>query len=236
MRILYVEDDRAMARSVETMLRSEGFNVYTTDLGEEGIELAKLYDYDLLLLDLQLPDISGFEVIRLLRLSKNNTPILVLSGNALVEAKVKALGLGADDYLTKPFHKDELVARIRAVIRRAKGHTQNSIEVGKLRFNFEARTAWVGDTPLHLTGREYHLLELLVLRRGILVSMETALNHLYGGMDEPETRILAVFIMKLRKKFAEALGTEEEYIETVWGQGYILRDPATRKQTGAAAE
>ena len=127
MRVLLIEDDSAMARSIELMLRSEGFNVYTTDLGEEGIDLGKLYDSDIIVLDLQLPDMSGFEVLKSLRLAKVQTPVLILSGNAIVEAKVKALGFGADDYLTKPFHKDELVARIQAVVRRSKGHPESLI-------------------------------------------------------------------------------------------------------------
>ncbi len=126
MRVLLIEDDSAMARSIELMLRSEGFNVYTTDLGEEGIDLGKLYDYDIIVLDLQLPDMSGFEVLKALRVAKVQTPVLILSGNAIVEAKVKALGFGADDYMTKPFHKDELVARIQAVVRRSKGHASRS--------------------------------------------------------------------------------------------------------------
>src|ERR1700680_2916281 len=122
MRVLLIEDDSAMARSIELMLRSESFIVYTTDVGEEGVDLGKLYDYDLIVLDLELPDMSGFEVLKTLRLAKVQTPILILSGNVIVEAKVKAFGFGADDYMTKPFHKDELVARIHAVIRRSKGH------------------------------------------------------------------------------------------------------------------
>src|ERR1700747_3575328 len=114
MRVLLIEHDRALGRSIELMLRSESFNVYTTDLGEEGIDLGKLYDYDIIVLDLQLPDMSGFEVLKSLRLAKVQTPVLILSGNAIVEAKVKALGLGADDYMSKPLHKDELVARLEA--------------------------------------------------------------------------------------------------------------------------
>src|SRR5215211_6340702 len=124
MRVLLIEDDSATAQSIELMLKSENFNVYTTDLGEEGIDLGKLYDYDIILLDLNLPDMSGYEVLRTLRVAKVKTPILILSGLAGIEDKVKGLGFGADDYLTKPFHKDELVARIHAIVRRSKGHAQ----------------------------------------------------------------------------------------------------------------
>jgi two-component system cell cycle response regulator CtrA len=224
MRVLLIEDDSAMARSIELMLRSEGFNVYTTDLGEEGVDLGKLYDYDIITLDLQLPDMSGFEVLKSLRLAKVQTPILILSGNAIVEAKVKALGFGADDYLTKPFHKDELIARIQAVVRRSKGHSQSVITTGKLIVNLDAKTVEVDGSRVHLTGKEYQMLELLSLRKGTTLTKEMFLNHLYGGMDEPELKIIDVFICKLRKKLAVACNGEN-YIETVWGRGYVLRDP-----------
>ena len=204
MRVLLIEDDSSMARSIELMLRSEGLNVYTTDLGEEGIDLGKLYDYDIIVLDLQLPDMSGFEVLKALRVAKVQTPVLILSGNAIVEAKVKALGFGADDYMTKPFHKDELVARIQAVVRRSKGHSQSVIITGKLTVNLDAKTVEVDSQRVHLTGKEYQMLELLSLRKGTTLTKEMFLNHLYGGMDEPELKIIDVFICKLRKKLANA--------------------------------
>ena len=224
MRILLVEDDSAVARSIELMLRSEGFNIYTTDLGEEGVDLGKLYDYDMIVLDLQLPDMSGFEVLRSLRTAKVRTPVLILSGNAIVEAKVKALGFGADDYMTKPFHKDELVARIQAVVRRSKGHSQSVITTGQLTLNLDEKTVEANGTRLHLTGKEYQMLELLCLRKGTTLTKEMFLNHLYGGMEEPELKIIDVFICKLRKKIADAC-SGQHYIETVWGRGYVMRDP-----------
>jgi two-component system cell cycle response regulator CtrA len=232
MRVLLIEDDSAMARSIELMLRSEGLNVYTTDLGEEGIDLGKLYDYDIIVLDLQLPDMSGFEVLKALRVAKVQTPVLILSGNAIVEAKVKALGFGADDYMTKPFHKDELVARIQAVVRRSKGHSQSVITTGKLTVNLDAKTVEVDGQRVHLTGKEYQMLELLSLRKGTTLTKEMFLNHLYGGMDEPELKIIDVFICKLRKKLAAAIDGDN-YIETVWGRGYVLRDPHDPEQAVA---
>ncbi|HXR94697.1 MAG TPA: response regulator transcription factor [Rhizomicrobium sp.] len=232
MRVLLIEDDTAMARSIELMLRSEGLNVYTTDLGEEGIDLGKLYDYDIIVLDLQLPDMSGFEVLKALRVAKVQTPVLILSGNAIVEAKVKALGFGADDYMTKPFHKDELVARIQAVVRRSKGHSQSVIITGKLTVNLDAKTVEVDGQRVHLTGKEYQMLELLSLRKGTTLTKEMFLNHLYGGMDEPELKIIDVFICKLRKKLAAAIDGDN-YIETVWGRGYVLRDPQDGEQAVA---
>ena len=224
MRVLLIEDDSATAQSIELMLKAEGFNVYTTDLGEEGIDLGKIYDYDLILLDLNLPDMSGLDVLRQLRVAKINTPIMILSGSAEIDTKVKSFGGGADDYMTKPFHKDELVARIHAVVRRSKGHAQSVIRTGDIVVNLDAKTVEVNSNRVHLTGKEYQMLELLSLRKGTTLTKEMFLNHLYGGMDEPELKIIDVFICKLRKKLAAA--TEgANYIETVWGRGYVLRDP-----------
>ena len=188
MRVLLIEDDTATAQSIELMLKSEGLNVYTTDLGEEGVDLGKLYDYDIILLDLNLPDMSGYEVLKSLRVSKVGTPILILSGLAGIEDKVKGLGFGADDYMTKPFHKDELVARIHAVVRRSKGHAQSVIHTGELLVNLDTKTVEVGGQRVHLTGKEYQMLELLSLRKGTTLTKEMFLNHLYGGMDEPELK------------------------------------------------
>jgi|EP01037_Dinobryon_pediforme_P011427 two-component system cell cycle response regulator CtrA len=234
MRVLLIEDDSATAQSIELMLKSEGFNVYTTDLGEEGIDLGKIYDYDLILLDLNLPDMSGLDVLRQLRVAKINTPIMILSGTAEIDTKVKSFGGGADDYMTKPFHKDELVARIHAVVRRSKGHAQSVIRTGDIVVNLDAKTVEVNSNRVHLTGKEYQMLELLSLRKGTTLTKEMFLNHLYGGMDEPELKIIDVFICKLRKKLATAtLGAH--YIETVWGRGYVLRDPQEQGQAISAA-
>ncbi len=224
MRILLVEDDPATSRSIELMLTHANLNVYCTDMGEDGIDLAKLYDYDLILLDLNLPDIPGHEVLRQIRLARVATPILILSGSDDTESKLKGFGFGADDYMTKPFHREELVARIHAIIRRSKGHSQSIIRTGKVNVNLDAKTVEVEGKPVHLTGKEYQMLELLSLRKGTTLTKEMFLNHLYGGMDEPELKIIDVFICKLRKKLAEATGGDN-HIETVWGRGYVLRDP-----------
>jgi two-component system cell cycle response regulator CtrA len=186
MRVLLIEDDSTTAQSIELMLKSENFNLYTTRLGEEGVDLGKLYDYDIVLLDLNLPDMSGFDVLRSLRVSKVKTPVLILSGLAGIEAKVKGLGFGADDYMTKPFHKEELVARIRAIVRRSKGHAGSVIQTGDLVINLDAKTVEVNAHRVHLTGKEYQMLELLSLRKGTPLSKDLFLNHLYGGMDEPD--------------------------------------------------
>jgi two-component system cell cycle response regulator CtrA len=224
MRVLLIEDDSFIAQSIELMLKTESFNVYTTNLGDEGVDLGKLYDYDIILLDLNLPDMSGFEVLRSLRVSKVNTPILILSGLAGIEDKVKGLGYGADDYMTKPFHKTELVARIHAIVRRSQGHAQSVVQTGDLSVNVDAKTVHINQVRVHLTGKEYQMLELLSLRRGTTITKEMFLIQLYGGMDEPEIKIIDVFMCKVRKKLAEA-SNGKDYIETVWGRGYLLREP-----------
>jgi two-component system, cell cycle response regulator CtrA len=223
MRVLLIEDDSAMAQLIELVLTSDGFNVYTTDLGEEGIDLGKIYDYDIILLDLNLPDISGFEVLRRLRVAKVKAPTLILTGLHSIEDKVRVLGFGADDYLTKPFHKDELVARIHAIVRRLKGHAQSVIQTGDLIVDLDTKKVEVNGTHLHLTRKEHQILELLSLRKGTAITKEMFLNHLYGGMDEPDSKIIDVFICKLRRKLADSSGGHE-FIETVWARDYVLSE------------
>ena len=234
MRILLVEDDPTTSRSIELMLTHANLNVYSTDLGEEGVDLAKLYDYDLILLDLGLPDMNGHEVLRQLRMARIDTPILILTGSDDTEDKLKGFGFGADDYMTKPFHREELVARIHAIIRRSKGHAQSVIATGKVAVNLDSKSVEVEGKQVHLTGKEYQMLELLSLREGTTLTKEMFLNHLYGGMDEPELKIIDVFICKLRKKLATATGGDN-YIETVWGRGYVLRDPQPDEMAGPLA-
>jgi two-component system, cell cycle response regulator CtrA len=224
MRALLIEDDSSTAQSIELMLKSEGLNVYITDLGEEGVDVGKLYDYDIILLDLNLPDMSGFEVLRSLRICKVKTPILILSGLASIEDKVRGFGFGADEYMTKPFDKDELVARIHAIVRRSKGHAQSVIQTGDLVVNLNTKTVEVNGIRVHMTLKEYQMLELFSLRKGMTLTKEMFLNHLYGGVDEPEQKIIDVFICKLRKKIAIA-SNGKNYFETVWGRGYRLREP-----------
>ena len=230
MRVLLVEDDPATAQGIEMMLRSESYVCDVTDMGEDGLEIGKLYDYDIIVLDLMLPDMDGYEVLRRLRAARVKTPILILSGLTGLDDKIKGLGVGADDYLTKPFDKRELVARIQAIVRRSKGHSDSVIKTGKLAVNLDTRTVEIDGQPLHLTGKEYGILELLSLRKGTTLTKEMFLNHLYGGMDEPELKIIDVFVCKLRKKLTAATGGDN-YIETVWGRGYVLRDPAPVEDT-----
>ncbi len=239
MRVLLVEDDTASVKSIEMMLKTEGYVCDSTDLGEDGLEIGKLYDYDLIILDLMLPDMDGYEVLRRLRTAKVQTPILILSGLSEPDHKIMGLHYGADDYLTKPFDTDELIARIQAVVRRSKGYSESVIRTGDIAVNLDSRTVQVNGQHVHLTGKEYEILALLSLRKGKTVSKEMFLNHLYGGLDEPELKIIDVFVCKLRKKLSAATGSDN-YIETIWGRGYVMRDPITsdtndQKDTDQAA-
>ena len=233
MRVLLIEDEPTTAKAIELMLTAEGFTVYSTDLGEEGLDLGKLYDYDIILLDLNLPDMHGYEVLKKLRIARIQTPVLILSGVSEMDTKVRSFGFGADDYVTKPFHREELTARIQAVIRRSKGHSQSVIKIGKLAINFDSKTVDFDGARVHLTGKEYAMFELLALRKGSTITKDMFLSHLYGGMDEPEIKIIDVFMCKLRKKLSIATDGVS-YIETVWGRGYILNDPLDQETSIAA--
>lgn len=224
MRVLLVEDDLTAARGISLMLKSGGTVVDEADTGEEALELVRHYDYDIVVLDLMLPDMEGYDVVRRMRAARIDVPVLILSGLSRPQAKVKGLGAGADDFITKPFDKAELIARMQAIVRRSKGFSQPSLRVGKLKLNLDSREVYVGDCAVHLTGKEYAILELLVLRKGMVLTKEAFLNHLYGGMDEPEMKIIDVFICKLRKKLQ--LAGVDNLIGTVWGRGYMLRESA----------
>lgn len=223
MRLLLIEDDRTFSQSIQMILGHAGINVHSTALGKEGIDLAKRFDYDAVILDLDLPDINGRDVLRHLRGEKIRTPVLVLSGADSTETKVMALEFGADDYITKPIHQSELIARIRAIVRRSLGHVQSTIQTGEICLDLNLRIVVAGGVKVQLTEKEYQVFELLCLRKGTTVSKEMFLNHLYGGMDEPGVKIVDVFIAKLRKKIAAA-NNGKSHIITNWGVGYFLQD------------
>jgi two-component system cell cycle response regulator CtrA len=223
MRALLVEHEFAVARDLSALLKSAGGVVDQVDSGEEALELARHYDYDIILLELLLPDVEGYEVVRRMRSARIETPIIILSGLSRPQARVKAFALGVDDFITRPFDCAELLARTQAVIRRSKGFSQAALQVGALTLNLDRQDVTVNGKPVHLTSKEYAILELLVLRKGIALTKEAFLNHLYGGMDEPEIKIIDVFICKLRKKLAQA--GADGLIGTIWGRGYILRQP-----------
>jgi two-component system cell cycle response regulator CtrA len=223
MRVILVEDDLTVARGISLILKTSGAVIDHADSGEEALELVRHYDYDIMVLDLMLPDIEGYEVVRRMRAARIEVPILILSGLCRPHAKIKGLAVGADDFMTKPFDKGELIARVQAIVRRSKGFSQPSLRVGPLQLNLDSREVTAAGQPVHLTGKEYSILELLVLRKGMALTKEAFLNHLYGGMDEPEMKIIDVFICKLRKKLAQAGATN--LIGTVWGRGYMIREP-----------
>ena len=224
MRLLLIEDDPTVTKGIELMLTSEDIDVQTTELGQDGLDLGSEFLYDLILLDLNLPDMSGFDVLRSLRLGRIKTPVLILSGLTGIEHKVEGLGLGADDYLTKPFQSEELIARIRAILRRSGDRVESVIRCGDLTLNLDQKRAGMGRRDVGLTTKEYRMLELLAMRQGTPITKDMFLSHLYGGMDEPDQKIIDVFICKLRKKLMQASGGKD-YIETIWGRGYVLRDP-----------
>jgi len=224
MRILLVEDDISTAKSIELVLAAEGIVCDIAATGEEGVEFAKMYEYDIIILDMMLPDVDGFEVLRRFRKSNIKTPVMILSGLTGGDSKVKGLTIGADDYVTKPFNRGELIARIQAIVRRSKGNSSSKIKCGKIVIDMESRSADVAGKPINLTSKEYSILELLMLRKGTPIKKETFLSHLYGGIDEPEIKIIDVFVCKLRKKIEDMSGGES-YIETLWGRGYTIKDP-----------
>lgn len=235
MRVLLIEDDAPTAKSIEALLKKEGLIVDTTNFGQYGLEVGKIYDYDGILLDLMLPDIDGVDVIKKLRSSNIKTPVIVLSGISGSDKKATCLDIGADDYITKPFDAKELISRVQAVVRRSKGHAESLIKIGRLTINLQSRTVDVDGKQLHLTGKEYAILELLCLRKGATLTKDMFLNHLYGGIDEPELKIIDVFVCKLRKKLMDALDGEC-YIETIWGRGYTIQDPQLELQAQVLAE
>ncbi len=233
MHILIVEDNPAAARALELALIAVGHKATLTASGEDAVELAELYDYDAILMDLGLDDISGQDALRRLRARKVQTPVVMVSASADLDSKLACLAAGADDYVTKPFHKAELIARITAVVRRARGQADSIIRTGAIALNLNTRSAEVAGEPIHLTPSEYRVLELLSLRKNAVLTKEACLNHLYNGASEPEIKIIDVFVCKLRKKIAAVNGGDSQ-IETVWGGGYMLRD-AVARPTGLAA-
>ncbi len=224
MRVLLIEGDITAAQGLTRILQNAGFMVEHTDTGEEALEMLRHYDYDMTVLDLELPDMEGSELVRRMRHARHPVPVLALSASTQASVRIRAFAAGADDVVSKPFDQIELVARIQAILRRSKGYAAPVLQVGNLRLNLDSREVTVGEQTVHLTGKEYSILELLVLRRGIALTKDAFLNHLYGGMDEPEMKIIDVFICKLRKKLQ--LAGAGNLIGTIWGRGYMLRDDA----------
>lgn len=221
MRALVVEDCQRTSRSIENVLMCDGIACDTVSVAENGIELVKLTKYDVVVVDLALKGpTNGTDVILRLRSAKINVPIMIISGLSSVDHKIRGLGFGADDYMTKPFNRGEMIARIQAIIRRAKGHCESVIRFGPEglgRINIDSRTVYVeGYGNVNLTSKEYSVLELLALRKGCVIAKETFLNHLYGGYEEPHVKIVDVFCCKCRKKLNEAFRVAKKNILKRW--------------------
>jgi len=221
MKVLLIEDEYAVSRSIALVLRGEDIYTDVAAHGEEGIDIARHFEYDAIILDLGLPDMNGFEVLRTLRRAQVDTPVIILSGSATVDAKVKALNNGADDYMTKPFSNEELVGRLRALVRRSKGYSDSRITFGQMTLDIVAKTVEAGGRRVPLSGKEYQILELLSLRRGSAVSKETMINHIYSDGEGPDSPTIGLFVFRLRRKLAAASGGEH-FIQTVRDQGYLM--------------
>lgn len=225
MRVLIASNYAETRAALPLLLASKDFFGELTESADEALSMLQLYDYDALILDHCLDDMSGASALGRLRESRIRTPCIFLAWpGAALDRRIAALDSGADDVLTVPFDSDELIARVRALVRRSKGHACSIIQVGNLSVNIDRRTADCSGMPVQLTGREYLLLELLAMRVGQTLSQEVLLAGMYGGMDEPEMKIIDVFVCKLRKKLKLASGGLN-FIETVWGRGYRLREP-----------
>ena len=223
MHVLVIEDDRIVNQNISILLRREGIITESVYTGREGLELIKLYEYDLILLDLMLPDMTGADVLKQIRQANNMTPVLILSGINMPTKKVECFSMGADEYMTKPYDRSELVARVKAIIRRSRGLGDNVIKVGRMTINLNTKKVFIDETLVPLTAKEYALVELLALKKGGTVTKESFLSQIYGGMDEPEIKIIDVFLCKIRQKIKKITGNET-YIHTAWGRGYTLEE------------
>jgi len=215
----------------QEFLQQHGIRSEQALSGREALEFLRLYDYDMVLMDLHLSDVPAYEVVRMMRAAALRTPVVIMSDVATVQAKVKALDQGADDFLITPCDPEEVLARIRAVVRRSQGHAKSTLTLGPVELLLDRRDVRVHGESLHLSRREYAVLELLFLKQGVILNKGAFLTHLYCGMDEPEMKTIDVIICRLRKKLATA--GVPTLIDTVWGCGYILRDPSLDRQDDA---
>lgn len=219
MRALLIPNRAMDLITVGRAIEDIGFQIEVAESQDEGVDLAKRYDWDLVAL-------ANTDTLARIRAAKVRAPVLAFTSDASSAARCRLLDGGADDVLAEACPDVELTSRVRALVRRSRGHASNIIAVGDLSVLIEARIATVAGVPVHLTGKEYAILEVLALRKGALVTKEGFLDHLYGGMDEPELKIIDVFVCKLRKKLEHAHGV---YIQTVWSRGYRLIDASPEK-------
>ncbi len=220
-RLLLVESDTELADRLSEYLKASGFTVYATNHGHDAQSLVRSHGFDLVIVDPELPDINDRQVLQQLSNAQPGMPIIIISANDTLDQKIENLANGADDYLTKPFHDEELLARIHAILRRQRSSASKTLQIGPLTLDLESRRAFVNGRDARLTGKEYSCLELLMTRQGMTVTKEMFLHHLYSGRDEPEMKIIDVFVCKLRRKLRDT--GLDNLIETVWGRGYVIR-------------
>lgn len=217
MRVLVVEDEPDLQRVVAMALREEDYAVDTADDGEEGLYKAQTWDYDAIVLDVMLPKRDGWSLLDTLRKTKP-TPVLMLTARDAVKDRVRGLDLGADDYLVKPFELAELIARLRALIRRSKGQPRPVLDIGEIRIDTASKQVTSGDRVVALTAKEYSLLEILALHRGTLVTRTMIYDHLFDENDESLSNLVDVYVSNIRRKLSHDL------ITTRRGQGYIIEE------------
>jgi len=222
MRVLIVEDEKTLANLIKEGLEDESFSVDIAYDGEEGLFLAENEPYDIIVLDIMLPKIDGIELLRRIRENRIKTPVLLLTAKSAIEDKVEGLNSGADDYLTKPFSFEELLARIRAILRRAFGETRNIVKVADLELNLDTHEVKRAGRKIELSSREYALLEYLVLNKNKLLTRTQITEHIYDYYFEFDSNVIDVTVARLRKKIDK--GFEKKLIYTVRGAGYMVKE------------
>lgn len=221
MRLLVVEDEKKLNDLITKKLEKEYYGVDSCFDGEEAVSYVEGTEYDAIILDIMLPKLDGFEVIKRIRAKKNKVPILLLTARDNIDDKVKGLDYGADDYLVKPFIFEELMARIRVLLRRNSGNADNIITIANLKVDLDAKTVFRDDVLIKLSGREYSILEYLIRNKGKILPRERIEDHIWNYEYEGGTNVIDVYIRYLRKKIDD--GYTQKLIHTVRGLGYVLR-------------
>jgi len=218
MRILIIEDELSLQQQLADALRAEGYVVDTASDGEEGLYFAQEYPIDLAIVDLGLPKIDGVDVIKELRKNGHTYPVLILTARNRWQEKVEGLEAGADDYLTKPFHPEELSARIKVLLRRSVGLADNTLQCGVVKIDTSSKQVFLHDQPLDITAYEYRLLSYLMMHTGKILSKRELVDHIYEEDDDRDSNTIEVFVRRLRKKLDP--DNTLKPIETQRGQGY----------------
>ncbi len=224
MRVLLIEDDDTLARSLTLAFGKAGIDTQRAAEAKAGLELARSAQYDAIILDLMLPDSNGLDMLRLARAYKVQQPVVIISGHAETSTKIACLNAGADDYVVKPFETGELIARLHALRRRSQGHSQAIVTVGPITIDLASHQVCVDGKRVALTATEFKLLELMALRKGKTLPKDYFVLHLYEGRKKPDSKIIDVFVCKIRRKLHEAGAPESGHIATMWGMGYALQD------------